>query len=131
MANYSIFVPRRKESEGRSFWDTDRVVKKALDVDYGRMLKEERVLRLISKADAEVVRGEKTVKESLEEVTYEKAAARLTRRSFFMFSSNWDKLSMLARDCSVINFEGPCRREVGVLNSTARSRRKACGGLCR
>lgn len=64
----SIFAPRRKEAESRSFWDTERVIRKALDADYSRMLKEERVLRLISKADAKVVQGEKTVKDSLEEV---------------------------------------------------------------
>lgn len=65
----SIFAPRRKEAESRSFWDTERVTRKALDADYGRMLKEDRVLKLIAKSDAEVAKGQKTAKESLEEVT--------------------------------------------------------------
>ncbi len=65
---YSIFTPRRKEAESRTFWDTDRVVRKALDIDFGRMLKEDRILKLIAKSDNAVVNGEKTVAESLEEV---------------------------------------------------------------
>lgn len=65
----SIFAPRRKEADSRSFWDTDRVVRKALDADYGRMLKEDRVLRLISKSDTSVATGQKAAKESLEEVS--------------------------------------------------------------
>lgn len=68
VVNYSIFTPRRKEAESRSFWDTDRVVKKALDIDFGRMLKEDRILKLMAKCDNAVVGGEKTVAESLEEV---------------------------------------------------------------
>ena len=65
----SIFAPRRKEAESRSFWDTERVTRKALDADYGRMLKEDRVLKLVAKCDAEVVKGQKTPKESLEEAS--------------------------------------------------------------
>lgn len=65
----SIFAPRRKEAESRSFWDTERVTRKALDADYGRMLKEDRVLKLIAKSDADVVKGRKTAKESLEEAS--------------------------------------------------------------
>lgn len=45
------------------------MTRKALDVDYGRMLKEDRVLKLVAKADAEVVKGQKTAKESLEEAS--------------------------------------------------------------
>lgn len=65
----SIFAPRRKEAESRSFWDTERVTRKALDADYGRMLKEDRVLKLVAKCDADVVKGQKTPKESLEEAS--------------------------------------------------------------
>lgn len=65
----SIFAPRRKEAESRSFFETERVIKKTLDADYGRMLKEGRVLRLLAKADAAVGRGQKTVNESLEEAS--------------------------------------------------------------
>lgn len=65
----SIFAPRRKEAESRSFWDSDRVVRKALDADFGRMLKEDRIVKLMAKSDNAVVNGQKTVSESLEEVT--------------------------------------------------------------
>lgn len=65
----SIFAPRRKEAESRSLFDKDRTVKKAFDADYGRMLKEGRVFRLIAKADAAVGRGEKTVEDSLNEAS--------------------------------------------------------------
>lgn len=64
----SIFAPRRKEAESRNFWDTDRVVRKALDSDFGRMLKEDRIVKLMAKSDIAVVNGQKTVSESLEEV---------------------------------------------------------------
>ncbi|CAM9275025.1 unnamed protein product [Scytosiphon promiscuus] len=66
--NHSIFAPRRKESESRTFWDTERVVRKALDTDFGRMLKEDRIIKLMGKCDNEVVKGQKAVAESLEEV---------------------------------------------------------------
>lgn len=64
----SIFTPRRKEAESRTFWDTERVVRKALDTDFGRMLKEDRMVKLMAKSDSAVVQGKKTVVESLEEV---------------------------------------------------------------
>lgn len=64
----SIFAPRRKEAESRTFWDTDRIVRKALDADFGRMLKEDRIVKLMAKSDNAVVNGQKTVAESLEEV---------------------------------------------------------------
>lgn len=64
----SIFAPRRKEAESRTFWDTERVVRKALDADFGRMLKEDRIIKLMAKSDSAVVQGKKTVAESLEEV---------------------------------------------------------------
>eukprot|EP00752_Nemacystus_decipiens_P001778 g1718.t2 len=66
--NHSIFAPRRKEAESRSFWDTDRVVRKALDADFGRMLKEDRIVKLMAKSDNAVVNGRKTAGEGLEEV---------------------------------------------------------------
>lgn len=64
----SIFTPRRKEAESRTFWDTERVVRKALDTDFGRMLKEDRMVKLMAKSDSAVIQGKKTVTESLEEV---------------------------------------------------------------
>lgn len=74
--NRSIFAPRRKEAESRAFFDTERVVRKAFDVDYARTLKEERVLKLIAKSDPAVVKGSKTVKESLEEASMLSSATR-------------------------------------------------------
>ena len=50
------------------------MVRKALDTDFGRMLKEDRILKLIAKCDSAVVNGEKTVAESLEEVREESYA---------------------------------------------------------
>lgn len=44
------------------------MVRKALDTDFARMLKEDRVLKYLAKSDAAVASGEKTVNESLEEV---------------------------------------------------------------
>lgn len=79
-ADRSIFAPRRKEAESRSFLDSERVVRKAFHADYGRMLKEDRVLRLVAKADAAVGRGEKSVEDSLEEV---RLRPREGRGSFF------------------------------------------------
>ncbi|CAM9547547.1 unnamed protein product [Hapterophycus canaliculatus] len=64
----SIFAPRRREAESRAFWDTEKVVRKALDTDFGRMLKEDRIIKLMAKCDSEVVKGQKDVTESLEEV---------------------------------------------------------------
>lgn len=64
----SIFAPRRKEAESRTFWDTEKVVRKALETDFGRMLKEDRIIKLMAKCDNEVVKGQKAVAESLEEV---------------------------------------------------------------
>lgn len=64
----SVFAPRRKEAESRTFWDTDRVVKKAFDTDFARMLKEDRIVKLIAKCDNAVINRQKTVAESLEEV---------------------------------------------------------------
>eukprot|EP00903_Cladosiphon_okamuranus_P005365 g5358.t2 len=66
--HHSIFAPRQKEAESRTFWDTDRIVRKALDADFGRMLKEDRIVKLMAKSDNAVVNGQKTVAESLEEV---------------------------------------------------------------
>lgn len=43
-------------------------MRKALDADFGRMLKEDRIVKLIAKSDNAVVNGQKTVAESLEEV---------------------------------------------------------------
>lgn len=43
-------------------------MRKALDADFGRMLKEDRIVKLIAKSDKTVVSGQKTVDESLEEV---------------------------------------------------------------
>lgn len=86
----SIFAPRRKEAESRSFWDTDRVVRKALDADYGRMLKEDRVQRLIGKSDDSVAKEQKTVKESLEEVSAvaEDGGGREGVSTFSMYTAN-------------------------------------------
>lgn len=43
-------------------------MRKALDADFGRMLKEDRMVKLMAKSDRAVVQGKKTVAESLEEV---------------------------------------------------------------
>ncbi|CAN0405716.1 unnamed protein product, partial [Ectocarpus sp. 13 AM-2016] len=64
----SIFAPRRREAESRTFWDTERVVLKALDADFGRMLKEDRIVKLMAKSDNAVAKGHKSVAESLDEV---------------------------------------------------------------
>ncbi|CAM9278761.1 unnamed protein product [Discosporangium mesarthrocarpum] len=64
----SIFGPRKKEAESKCYVDTDRIIQKALEVDYNRMLKEDRVYKFITKADTGVARGEKTAEESLDEV---------------------------------------------------------------
>ncbi|CAM9544373.1 unnamed protein product, partial [Ectocarpus sp. 12 AP-2014] len=66
--NHSIFAPRRREAESRTFWDTERVVLKALDADFGRMLKEDRIVKLMAKSDNAVAKGQKSVAESLDEV---------------------------------------------------------------
>lgn len=63
----SIFAPRRREAESRTFWDTERVVLKALDADFGRMLKEDRIVKLMTKSDNAVAKGQ-PVAESLDEV---------------------------------------------------------------
>ena len=43
-------------------------MRKALDADFGRMLKEDRIVKLMAKSDNAVISGQKTVGESLEEV---------------------------------------------------------------
>ncbi|CAN0405657.1 unnamed protein product, partial [Ectocarpus sp. 13 AM-2016] len=68
----SIFAPRRREAESRTFWDTERVVLKALDADFGRMLKEDRIVKLMAKSDNAVAKGQKSVAESLDEVCVQK-----------------------------------------------------------
>ncbi|CAM9993975.1 unnamed protein product, partial [Choristocarpus tenellus] len=64
----SIFGPRRKETESKSYLDTDRIVRKALEVDHSRMLKEERLHKWIARTDVSVAQGNKTTNESLTEV---------------------------------------------------------------
>lgn len=44
------------------------MVLKALDADFGRMLKEDRIVKLMAKSDNAVVKGQKPVAESLNEV---------------------------------------------------------------
>ncbi|KAJ1458881.1 hypothetical protein M885DRAFT_614242 [Pelagophyceae sp. CCMP2097] len=46
----SIFAPRLKEADARSYYETDRVVHRALDVDFNRTLEEDRFSKYISKA---------------------------------------------------------------------------------
>jgi hypothetical protein len=64
----SIYALRRKEAESRTFWNTPKVLHKAADVDFSRMLKEDRVHKLIAKADGRVAAGEVSSDYSLNEV---------------------------------------------------------------
>ncbi|CAM9640570.1 unnamed protein product [Chrysoparadoxa australica] len=56
--NSSIFAPRRRDGEARSYFDTDRVIMRAVETDWGRMLKEERVKKFMTKSAPEVQSGE-------------------------------------------------------------------------
>lgn len=49
------------------------MVLKALDADFGRMLKEDRIVKLMAKSDNAVVKGQKSVAESLDEVCVQQA----------------------------------------------------------
>ncbi|GMH46394.1 hypothetical protein TrRE_jg10777 [Triparma retinervis] len=68
----SIFGDRRQLSDSRAFYNTPKVIKRALEADFNRMLGEPRIAKLISKEDSGVKSGEsvetelKEIKEALE-----------------------------------------------------------------
>jgi hypothetical protein len=43
----SVFAPRLKEADARSFWETEKVVARAFEVDWRRMLDEPRVRKYV------------------------------------------------------------------------------------
>ena len=53
----SIFGPRARESDSRDYYDTDKVNARALDVDWARLLKEERFHKFVQKNDEDVKKG--------------------------------------------------------------------------
>ena len=54
----SIFGDRRQLADSRSFYDTPKVIKRALEKDFDRMLSEPRIAKLIAKEDSGVKSGE-------------------------------------------------------------------------
>ena len=68
----SLFGDRRQLSDSRDFYNTPKVIKRALEADFNRMLSEPRIAKLIAKEDSGVKSGEsvetelKEIKEALE-----------------------------------------------------------------
>mmetsp|Transcript_4830 Transcript_4830/g.9702 ORF Transcript_4830/g.9702 Transcript_4830/m.9702 type:complete len:1770 (-) Transcript_4830:83-5392(-) len=63
----SIFGDRRQLSDSRAFYNTPKVIKRALETDFKRMLSEPRISKLIAKEDSGVKSGE-SVETELKEI---------------------------------------------------------------
>ena len=50
----SIFGPRAKESDSRTFWDTQKTKARCLETDWARLLKEQRFWKFIEKNDDDI-----------------------------------------------------------------------------
>ncbi|KAG2424357.1 hypothetical protein HXX76_014566 [Chlamydomonas incerta] len=78
----SIFAQRKKENEARDLFDTEKVVKQQLSLDWQRIVSKSRFRRLVARGDAGVKNDGQSLDEELSEVREE-----LERQSAFIRSA--------------------------------------------
>lgn len=66
--DFSIFAPRKRESDARDYYDNDRVNRKRLETDWKRTVKKSRFRKLVARADAGASADPSELEEELEEI---------------------------------------------------------------